>query len=167
MMRRQIAVVLVLMLGVVGRGQAQPQPGGSASKVDWAVQGDTLAPGAQGVVSIRASIAEGWKMYAPDSPPPTRGVAVAVDTVGAGLTVDSLQHADSESGHDPNFGITVRYFRDTAQLRLPVSVASTAEAGRSPVEGRITFMVCTDEICLPPTTTAFTTQIQVGREGDS
>lgn len=167
MISRQLLFLLVLILGVVGRGQAQPQPGGSASKVDWAVQGDTLVPGGQGVVTIRGTLADGWKMYAPDSPPPTRGVAVAVDTVGAGLTVDSLQHADSESGHDPNFGITVRYFRNAAQLRLPVSVASTAEAGSYPVEGRITFMVCTDEICLPPTTTSFATRVQVGRGGDS
>lgn len=158
---------LVFMFAIVGGTQAQPRPGGSASKVDWTVQGDTLASGERGVVTLRGTIADGWKMYAPDSPPPTRGVAVAVDTAGTGLTVDSLQHADAESGHDPNFGLTVRYFQETATLRLPVSAKSTVHPGRYSVEGGITFMVCTDEICLPPTTESFATAVQVVREDGS
>lgn len=167
-MPRPIVLLLVMLLCVVGQAQAQPQPGGSASKVNWTVQGDTLLPGQTASVTLRAAIAEGWKMYAPDSPPPTRGVAVTTMPIGAsGISIDSLKHTGSEAGHDPNFDITVQYFQDRAQLRLPVAASSTAEHGAHSIEGDLTFMVCTDEICLPPTTESFAAVIQVGRENDS
>ncbi len=167
MIPRWSLCLLVLTLSVAGQGRAQPGPGGSASKVDWRVQGDTLESGEQGVVTLRAVVAEGWKMYAPDSPPPTRGVDVAVESASPGLAVDSLEHTESESGHDPNFGITVRYFQGTAELRLPVSAESTVQSGRHSVDGDITFMVCTDEICLPPTTESFSAAVQVRQKRDS
>jgi thiol:disulfide interchange protein DsbD len=101
-------------------------------------------------VALRASIEEGWKMYAPDSPPPTMGVAVRGTTPDDSLlTMGALQFAAPQRGHDPNFGTTITYYRDTARLWLPVTRRTDAPRSCT-VTGTLQFMVCTDAICLPP-----------------
>lgn len=158
----RLLLVLVLCACPVCVGHAQPG-GGSASKVTWTIQGDTLAHGGRGRVTFRARVAEGWKMYAPDSPPPTIGASVTV--IGAtpsALTLDSLAHTPSTAAHDPNFGTTVRFFSGRARLWLPVTLSPSAPSGPHFIEGTLRFMVCSDEICLPPATTSFSAPIRSG-----
>jgi thiol:disulfide interchange protein DsbD len=101
-------------------------------------------------VALRASIDEGWKMYAPDSPPPTIGVAVrGASPDDSSLTIGALQFAAPQRGHDPNFGTTISYYRDAARLWLPVTRGEGAPRTHT-VTGTLQFMVCTDAICLPP-----------------
>jgi thiol:disulfide interchange protein DsbD len=144
-----------LLLGLAGPVHAQP--GGSAAKVTWTVQGDTLAPGTTGGVILQASIAEGWKMYAPASPPPTVGVAVsAVEFLRSeAVATDSLVSTGAAIAYDPNFGKDVHFFSGEARLRLPVTVPTEVQPGAHSLRGTLRFMVCTTEICLPPATESF------------
>jgi thiol:disulfide interchange protein DsbD len=159
---RRLLVAAGLLFGLVGVVHAQH--GGSASKVTWTVQGDTLAPGATGALRLHASIAEGWKMYASDSPPPTVGVAVPEVEFSAPVTVvatDSLVYTGASTAYDPNFGKDVHFFSGTARLRLPVSLSVDARPGPHALRGTLRFMVCTTEICLPPATASFEATVVV------
>jgi len=155
---RRLLATVGLLFGLVCAVCAQP--GGSASNVTWTVQGDTLAPGGTGTVRLEASIAEGWKMYAPDSPAPTVGVSVtAVEAKRSGLVLgtDSLSYTGGATAYDPNFGKDVHFFSGTARLRLPIAMPDDARSGTYALQGTLRFMVCTEEICLPPATEQFHT----------
>lgn len=138
------------------------QEGGSASKVDWSVSATDVAPGATGALTLTASIEDGWKMYAVDSPPPSRGVSVDINAWPDGLAKGgAVEQSEPERGYDPNFDKEVSYFEDTATIRVPLSVAEGARIGERTVEGAVTFMVCTDEMCLPPGPTSFSATLSV------
>jgi thiol:disulfide interchange protein DsbD len=158
--RRLLLVGGALLISLVCAAHAQP--GGSASKVTWTVQGDTLAVGTTGTVTLQASVAEGWKMYAPDSPPPTVGVAVTdleANRSGVVLGTDSLSYTGGATAYDPNFGKDVHFFSGEARLRLPIAISADARSGTHALQGTLRFMVCTEEICLPPATEQFNTTV--------
>jgi thiol:disulfide interchange protein DsbD len=152
------ALLLLIPLGVT----VQAQQGGSASKVDWSVSASDVAPGARGALTLEASIDDGWKMYAVDSPPPSQGVSVSVDVWPDGLDKGGpVEQSEPKRGYDPNFDKEVSYFEETATIRVPVSAGTGAGLGEHTVEGTVRFMVCTDEMCLPPTPSSFSTTVSV------
>ena len=142
--------------------------GGSASKVTWSVTTapDPVAPGGTATVRFDATIEDGWKMYALDSPPPSRGVSIAFDSLAAALTqAGDPQQEEPQRGYDPNFKKDVSYFETSASIRVPVSVAADAAETEHLATGTVTFMVCNPSMCLPPTPTSFTAGVQVSTEG--
>lgn len=156
------ALLLVFSLGQ----RAQAQRGGSASKVDWSVSATDVAPGASGALTLEASIQDGWKMYALDSPPPSQGVSVGIDAWPNGLTKDGpIEQSEPKRGYDPNFDKEVSYFEGTATVRVPLAAEEGARLGERTVDGTVTFMVCTDEMCLPPTPTSFSVTMTVAEGG--
>jgi Thiol:disulfide interchange protein len=159
---RTFAALTVALLVIPFGSSVQAQQGGSASKVDWSVSASAVAPGATGALTLTASIEDGWKMYAVDSPPPSRGVSVDVKTWPDGLAKDGpVEQSEPKRGYDPNFDKEVSYFKDTATIRVPLSAEDEASLGERTVDGSVTFMVCTDELCLPPTPSSFSTTISV------
>ncbi len=152
------AALLLIPMG----SAVQAQQGGSASKVDWSVSGSDVAPGATGALTLTASIEDGWKMYAVDSPPPSRGVSIDVEAWPTGLAKDGpVEQSEPKRGYDPNFDKEVSYFEDAATIRVPLSADDGASLGERTVDGSITFMVCTDEMCLPPGPTSFSAAVSV------
>jgi thiol:disulfide interchange protein DsbD len=137
---------------------------GAASKVEWTASASpkAVAPGASFGVRLRASVADGWKMYAVDSPPPSRGVRVHLDSLGTGLARGgALRQSEPKRGYDPNFDKEVTYFAGRAEVTAPVAVATSAEPGPKAVRGTVEFMVCTQTMCLPPTRTPFSASVTV------
>jgi thiol:disulfide interchange protein DsbD len=158
------AVLLLLPLGHT----VDAQRGGSATKVDWSVSASDVAPGASGALTLEATIDDGWKMYAVDSPPPSRGVSVSIESWPEGLAKGGpVEQSDPQRGYDPNFDKEVSYFEGSATVRVPVSAEEGASPGERTVKGSVTFMVCTKEMCLPPTPTSFSTTVAVGATGNS
>jgi len=156
------AILLAVLLLVPLGPDAQAQRGGSASKVDWSVTATDVAPGAGGALTLTGEIEKGWKMYALDSPPPSRGVSVTVESWPDGLAKDGpVEQSDPKRGYDPNFDKEVSYFQGTATLRVPLAAEQGASVGARTVTGTVTFMVCTDAMCLPPTPTSFETTVAV------
>ena len=159
-----IAALTVLSLGAT----VHAQKGGSASKVDWSVSSAPVAPGGAGAVTLEASIEDGWKMYAVDSPPPSRGVSVGIKAWPSGLQKDgAVEQSTPKRGYDPNFDKEVSYFEGEATIRVPLKAVDGAELGTRTVEGTVTFMVCTDEMCLPPTPSSFSTTVAVQEDASS
>jgi thiol:disulfide interchange protein DsbD len=163
-LRTTVLVAVAFLLVAVGR-PLHAQRGGSAAKVDWTVTATDVAPGASGALTLTGDIADGWKMYALDSPPPSRGVEVSVESWPDGLAKDGpVEQAEPKRGYDPNFDKEVSYFQGTATLRVPLAAEQGASPGDRTVTGSVTFMVCTDEMCLPPTPTSFETTVAVAED---
>ncbi|MBT8400446.1 MAG: thioredoxin family protein [Rhodothermia bacterium] len=115
------------------------------------------------VLQLDAEIAEGWKMYALDSPRPSRGVELELTDLPAWLEIAGpVRQSPPKDAFDPNFRIDVRYFDDAAEFYVDLAYADSGAdratvdmAGR--VAGSVTFQICNDDlgICLPPTDLAF------------
>ncbi|PSQ67013.1 MAG: cytochrome C biogenesis protein, partial [Bacteroidetes bacterium QH_1_61_8] len=140
-LRTLIGLTSLLLLISLG-GDALAQQGGSASKVNWSVSASDVAPGETGVLTLTASIEEGWKMYAVDSPPPSRGVSVEVGSWPDGLSrAGPVEQSEPKRGYDPNFDKEVSYFTNSATIRVPLSAEQGARLGERTIEGSVTFMV--------------------------
>jgi thiol:disulfide interchange protein DsbD len=154
---------LLLMSGVASPATAQGLFGGAAENVQWTtdVVPATVAPGDTAHVRFRASISGDWKMYALDSPPPSRGVGVAFDSLAAGLQHSPIRQRTPQRGYDPNFEKDVTYFAGEAVLEADIAVDASVAPGTYDVAGTITYMICNDQMCLPPTDQPFTQPLQV------
>jgi thiol:disulfide interchange protein DsbD len=160
-----VLATAVMVAALPARGQVM---GGAAEKVTWGVvpQPETVAPGEEVTVRLEADIQEGWKMYAVDSPPPSRGVTVTFDSVSTALSQEGdLQQSEPSRGYDPNFQKEVSYFEGSGTVRAQFAVSGDAESGRHVIAGTVEFMVCTREMCLPPTRNPFETAVVVEGEG--
>ena len=104
-------------------------------------------------VAVRAEIADGWKMYAMDSPRPSRAVEVNLPDPPAGITVAGVRQATPKQAFDPNFQIDVTYFTKLAQFQVDLELAAQVEREGLIVPLQVIFQICNDDLglCLPPT----------------
>jgi thiol:disulfide interchange protein DsbD len=162
--RRTLLLIgtLLLMGGAVLPATAQGLLG-ATENVQWttAVAPTTVAPGDTAHVRFRASISGDWKMYALDSPPPSRSVGVTFDSLVAGLQHSPIRQQMPQRGYDPNFEKEVTYFAGEAVLEADITVDALVAPGTYNVTGTITYMICNDQMCLPPTDQPFTQPLQV------
>jgi thiol:disulfide interchange protein DsbD len=159
-----------LCLGVVvvfATGLAMPVPGQAQDfrtaedLVAWSAtaEPETAPVGTPVTIRLQASIAEGWKMYALDSPPPSRPSSVEITDVPDGLTLQGEVLQDPpETGYDPNFDADVRYFAREASFTASLQTDAAAP-GTYDVGGTATYMICNDRMCLPPTRTSFSAAV--------
>lgn len=140
------------------------QPYGSAERVDWKarVVPETVVPGDTVHLLLEAEIEEGWKMYGLGSPPPSQAVSVTLGDLPAGLArAGEVLQSRAKGAYDPSFQIDVEYHIGEAKLALPIRVAEKAGPGDRVVTGSVRFMVCTDTVCLPPTSVSFEADFEV------
>lgn len=138
--------------------------------VTWTTTADPaqVKPGQLVNLDFKATIGDGWKMYALGSPKPSRAVSVTFDAWPEGLQQqgDMLQ-AGENVGYDPNFDKDVVYFEKNAHIWAEVVVADDATSGTEAVGGTINFMICNDRMCLPPTRVPFEVTVTVDAGGDA
>lgn len=146
--------VLAVALSAVPWANAQIGP--PSDYVEWAFSVENVSAGA-GRLAAHVRITDGWKMYAMDSPRPSRGVTVSLDKMpeGVAATGDPYQ-VEPRDAFDPNFQIDVRYFVENAAFFVDLVFAGNVDA-ESRVSGTVTYQICNDElgICLPPTPASF------------
>jgi len=114
--------------------------------VTWSV---TTKPASSGLTNLvlHAKIDPGWHLYSivpvkGDGPQPTKV------TVEPPLVATSpVQEGKATSKLDPNFGLVVQYFENSADFTLPVK-ANGAPTGTVDVR----FQLCNDSMCIPPST---------------
>ncbi len=165
-------LLLVLFLSLMGWAptlQAQEYQT-AADLVTWtpSVYPASIAPGESVELTLSGHITEGWKMYALDSPRPSRGVRVRMDDLPQGLVANGdVTQLEPHEGFDPNFGIDVRYFNGRAELYVPLKATEEAVPGALPLSGTINFMICNDKLCLPPTNVTFSANLTIEGEGSS
>lgn len=115
----------------------------SQEKVDWKVDYDALTE----TLVFSASIDEGWHLYSQKiseeiGPVPT---AFKFEKSKQFKLIGKTAEPTPITEYDPNFDGELSYFKDSVQFTQKIKVKSTAE-----VKGVITFMVCTESMCLPP-----------------
>ncbi len=160
-------VVLGLLLPAIAQVAPAQDVGPATDYVAWTIRAepDAVAPGKRSHLVFRARIDAGWKMYAVDSPPPSRGVSVRFDELPDGLELEgAVQQEGNRRGYDPNFKKEVSYFEKVADVWADVRAADSATPGMRTVRGAIHFMICNDRLCLPPTNVPFEIPLAVSGE---
>ncbi|WP_456427228.1 protein-disulfide reductase DsbD family protein [Rhodocaloribacter sp.] len=165
--RTGIASVMGLLALLALSQTAQAQAIGPPSDyVSWqaTVTPGGVAPGQRVRLLLSTQIADGWKMYAMDSPPPSRGVRLYLDPLPSGFTQQGgMTQSEPKEAFDPNFKIDVRYFKHEATFSAEFAVAEDAETGTYELSGRSEYQICNDDlgVCLPPVKVPFAVPVVV------
>ncbi len=123
-----------------------------------------LAPGETGTLAVEVAIAEGWKLYALDTPPPSPALRLSAE--GKGVRVGAFAQQPPQTEDDPNLGVQVRLFREAARFTAPIAVEAGAE-GMTPIGVQILFTICDKRICLPPTRHTVEAAVEVAPRADA
>ena len=132
---RLITILLALALAAMGF---------SETHVKWSIGHGKSATD----LVLHAEIDKGWHLY---SIVPTKGEGPVPTTITAKAPL-TLAGKVSESKPitklDPNFGLVVNFFEDTADFTVPVKLGADPKQGAIAVR----FQLCNDRTCIPPTT---------------
>ena len=152
-----LMLVATLSPGTPGSSSAFAQTGtsvmGAQAKVSSTASAGPAAgaPGDTLTAHVDLSIDSGWKMYAMDSPPPSRGVAIRFEDIPKSLTqVGAVQQETPRRGYDPNFRKEVTYFQNQAHVWADFAISPDASPGEQIVTGTVEYMICNDDMCYPP-----------------
>ena len=134
-MPKTVLLLLIVVLSFCSFGQ---------EKVDWKVDYDPLTE----TIVFSASIDEGWHLYSQKirdevGPVPT---AFKFEKSKQYKLIGKTIEPSPITEYDPNFESELSYFKESVEFFQKIKVKTTTE-----VKGVITFMVCTNEMCLPPT----------------
>ena len=144
-MKRILALLAVIVSTVL---YAQPQP------VKWSTS-NTIVEDKVSVV-IHADIAPGWHLYsqnlADGGPIPT---SFYLDSSSAFVPLGKWSEGEPHVEFDPNFDMDLAFFSESADFSILLEPLQSDFL----VKGELEFMVCNDEMCLPPTYVDFRTEV--------
>ncbi len=132
-----------------------------ADPVVWTAEAQPTSaePGGTVLLTLSGTIGPGWRMYAMHSP---IGKPLAVHFDDGALTpLGAVEQEQPRAGHDDTLGRDYTYFSDRVQLTRAYRVKADASGGVAPITGTVAYMVCNDEICLPPTREPFSAGVQI------
>lgn len=152
-MLRPVLVLFLLAL-VTWPSEAFAQRIRTSDMVTWRVRAETAAPGESARIFLDAEIADGWRLYAFESPV-GRPLVVSLDPLPSGLVAGALQQSKPSTGYDAGFEMEYPYFASSARVAQTIRVGAATPAGQHTVRGTVSFAVCDDSICLPPARVPF------------
>ena len=151
---------LLLLVPLVAPAQVLSTSSGSSGAgegdVQWRAKAQpaTVRPGEHLMVELRGEVTDGWYSYALNSPA-GKPLSVTFDALPEGLTVQRPLHQTSPtSKYDPNFQAQARYQTGRFALRAALAVGETAAPGTDTLRASVRYMVCNEQLCMPPRTTA-------------
>ena len=108
-------------------------------------------------IIITAEIAEGWHLYSQNlendmGPIPTEISFEANDKVEFS---DKTNEPAPKESYDENFGANMSYFEKEVSFTNKVKVK-----GSTKVSASVVFMICNNEMCLPPTEKIITIEVE-------
>src|SRR6056300_1206472 len=100
-------------------------------------------------LTMEAFIEPGWHLYAQEIP---EGGPIPTEFIleGEGSSFELVGATTEDEGHvefDPIFEMNIKYFADYAKFTQRIKFNGDV----SSIEGYVTYMVCDDSRCLPPT----------------
>jgi thiol:disulfide interchange protein DsbD len=136
-------VLLVLFLGFISQGFAQVY-----EPVSWKFE-TTYTDDNKAELKFIATIEDGWHVYAlnlpsDEGPIPTSFTLTPSDKY---QVVGKVKQGKYKTDYDPNFDMDLNYFDKKATFTQTIDRKSVKDFN---IEGYLTFMVCNDEMCLPP-----------------
>ena len=149
------SILVFLTLCFIGRSPETY----AQSPVKWEVsyldsKTNTLGDSSSIVIMFNAHISDGWHLYATklennEGPIPTE--FVFENKTGNYVLDGEIQEQQSISKYDPNFDMKVNYFEKKTVFTQSVKLVKN----NTEISGYISYMVCDDEKCLPPTDEPF------------
>lgn len=132
----------------------------ASDKVTWRVRAERATPGESARILLDARIEDGWRLYAIDSQV-GRPLTVTLESLPAGMVAGPLEQSEPQTGYDAGFEMAYPYFARSARLAQRIQVSGAVSPGRHTVSGSVSFTVCNDSVCLPPTRVPFRVPIEV------
>lgn len=116
--------------------------------VDWAYDVKILGDD-EAELRFTAVMEGDWHIYATDLPKDEGPVPTAFDFEKSGdyRLVGELNAGEYITKYDPNFMMDLNFYEGKAVFTQKIKRLSTSDFS---VEGELTYMVCNDEMCLPP-----------------
>lgn len=161
-MRSLPTVFLVLLLAPALLAPAAWGQFPGADPVVWttAAEPARTEPGDVVLLTLSAEIGAGWRMYAMDSPV-GKPLGVRFDAAAGLVATGPATQTEPLDGFDATLGRDYTYFSERAAVTRAFRVTEDAADGPAPIAGTVTYMVCNDEICLPPKDVPFRASVQV------
>jgi DsbC/DsbD-like thiol-disulfide interchange protein len=150
MMKRSVLVVLVsiLMMGMYAQGP-----------VKWSFSATKVSPGVYNI-HMTASIQPGWHIYAQEQPSDAIALPTAIQFTQNPLIAkqgDIKEVGHKEQFKDADLGITAFQYEEKVDFVQQVKLKIK---GKTNLGGNVTYQACTNEKCLPPTTTKFNINLE-------
>ncbi len=152
--------LLALLLAALLAPAAAQVPEGEPVMWTATATPSVAAPGEAVRVTLSGEIGPEWRMYAMDSPI-GRALAVRFEESAALAPSGPARQAVPKQGYDEIVEAAYTYFSGRAEVRQTFRVAAGAPGGAASVRGTVHFMVCNDEICLPPMQERFAVPVRV------
>ncbi len=127
----------------------------------YSITPEIIRPGETATVWIDASLTDGWHIYSATVPPGGPFPTKIVITDGPLEHTGPIIQPDPVVEHDPNFDMIVEYFGKSVRFGLQGKLPEQSTAGAYYTSGEITYMLCNESTCLPPTTVAFRLTVRV------
>jgi thiol:disulfide interchange protein DsbD len=108
-------------------------------------------------------------MYSLNSPA-GQPLSVSVDSLPTGFdTTGTLRQSVPTQTYDPNFQADAFFYDGSAEVRAGLQVDESVAPGTYTVGGTVRYMVCSDQMCMPPTTepVSVTVEVEPGAQRDT
>lgn len=114
----------------------------------------------EGELTVRAIITDGWHMYGTKLPKggPKPTVLDFSESTGIKFKGDFKPSVKPVEKMDAMFGIKLTYWSGNVAFTRPFVL--TAPKADAAIKGKITYMVCDDETCMPPKTESVSLKIK-------
>src|SRR5579875_390453 len=145
--QRSSTWLLALLLALATVCQAREDP------VRWtltpAPNASRIAPGSDAVLILQASIAPGWHLYSPTTPPGGPNPTLIQLVSNSAIAGYKLYEPAPVRKLDPNFNLPTETYSGQAAFWIKVHTAASA-SGLVPVSVSVRYQACSDVKCLPP-----------------
>src|SRR5579885_2382833 len=108
-----------------------------------------IAPGSDAVLILQASIAPGWHLYSPTTPPGGPNPTLIQLGSNPAISAYKLYEPAPVRKLDPNFNLPTETYGAQAAFLIKVKTAASA-SGLVPVSASVRYQACSDVKCLPP-----------------
>jgi hypothetical protein len=149
-MKKVLLSLAIVLLGYAGMAQ-------SSTQVKWNYTAKKIADKTY-EVHMTATVGGDWHIYSQnvgvDGPIPTKFTFVKNPLLVPDAKVNEVGKVISKN--EEVWGGTVRYYENTVDFVVKVK---TKGAAKTNLAGKVEFMVCNDEKCLPPSEVDFSVKI--------
>lgn len=151
MTKKLFTLLLVITISAIG-AMAQ-------NAIRWRTTVKMTSP-TEGVLTVKAIIAEGWHLYSTDLPQGGPVPTTFDFKKSHGLTFTSPFKASAKvvSKNDETFGMTLNWWENNVTFTRTFRLTGAAE--QAEILGSIRYMACNDATCLPPKTENVRLQIK-------
>lgn len=145
-------ILLILSLALYAFGYAQKQ-----QPVKWNFEVRQVEE--ELFLVLEADIAEGWHLYSQHLDENEGPVPTAFDFSDSEKVefVGEVTEPEAIVAYDQNFGMDLRYFEQRAEFKQKFKLKEEPPIFLS---GKVYFMACDDEMCLPPNEVEFSLSVK-------